>query len=320
MGGKQVVPEIAKKRFDEFELKDLGEKFQAQCNKKGVIDEKTFCKAFLTEYPTLSKRFYKRLCCGKKMLVFEDWATGFAIIKKGTKKEKIEFLFKMFNTSGTGAISKKELASILSSKLFEPYIPKQKKQKAVADGSVTYLKANFDYDAGGDQELSFKAGDIMILKAKNDESWWWTQKGKTHGYAPANHVEEVEDVSTITLPKWATKGKSSKQKDPLENYVDVVLKKVDTNKNGAIERSEFMEWGKTSKELREFIEALKAIKVAVGFTLSAPREFKRTTHIGFDSKTGGFEIKDMPPEWKQLFKEAGISKKEAQNPEVARLV
>jgi len=49
-----------------------------------------------------------------------------------------------------------------------------------------------------------------------------------------------------------------------------------------------------------------------------PTDFKQVSHIGW-SNDGGFDIKNIPPEWKQIFQKAGIKKKDLENnPELAR--
>jgi len=51
------------------------------------------------------------------------------------------------------------------------------------------------------------------------------------------------------------------------------------------------------------------------FTISAPSNFTHASHIGYDAETGGFDTKNIPPEWKKLFQAAGIRKKDLNNPE-----
>jgi len=53
-------------------------------------------------------------------------------------------------------------------------------------------------------------------------------------------------------------------------------------------------------------------------TYGKPTDFKQVSHIGW-SNDGGFDIKNIPPEWKQIFQKAGIKKKDMENnPEFAR--
>jgi len=39
--------------------------------------------------------------------------------------------------------------------------------------------------------------------------------------------------------------------------------------------------------------------------ITGPTDFKHTTHVGFNSKTGGFDVENLPAEWKRLFSQAG---------------
>jgi hypothetical protein len=56
------------------------------------------------------------------------------------------------------------------------------------------VRACYDYQAKGPEELSFSAGDIITNVVKQDHGWW---KGDFNGnigwYFPSNFVEEIED-------------------------------------------------------------------------------------------------------------------------------
>jgi len=64
-------------------------------------------------------------------------------------------------------------------------------------------------------------------------------------------------------------------------------------------------------------------KVSGGSTvkteIGGPTNVKRGAHIGYDPDKG-FECSDIPEQWKQTFKGAGISKKDLQNPETAAVI
>jgi hypothetical protein len=55
------------------------------------------------------------------------------------------------------------------------------------------------------------------------------------------------------------------------------------------------------------------------FELSAPTNFRHASHIGWDAKSG-FEIRDIPVEWRKLFAQAGVKKSDLKNAETAALV
>lgn len=43
----------------------------------------------------------------------------------------------------------------------------------------------FDYQAEHPDELSFKAGDVIMVRRKGDEfenNWWWAKAGDVEGY------------------------------------------------------------------------------------------------------------------------------------------
>lgn len=52
------------------------------------------------------------------------------------------------------------------------------------------------------------------------------------------------------------------------------------------------------------------------FVVGEPQLFEHTGHVGVDG-TGNFDFSQITPEWKKIFKDAGIRKKDLKNPEVA---
>ncbi len=55
------------------------------------------------------------------------------------------------------------------------------------------------------------------------------------------------------------------------------------------------------------------------FVLSGPTGFRHESHIGWDP-TNGFDIRNIPAEWKALFKAAGVKKSELKDAETAQFV
>jgi len=55
------------------------------------------------------------------------------------------------------------------------------------------------------------------------------------------------------------------------------------------------------------------------FEVSDPRGFRHESHIGWDPERG-FEIRNIPPEWRKLFAAAGIKKNELRDADTARFV
>ncbi|KAN0050913.1 hypothetical protein ACTA71_004214 [Dictyostelium dimigraforme] len=55
------------------------------------------------------------------------------------------------------------------------------------------------------------------------------------------------------------------------------------------------------------------------FEISAPTNFKHESHIGWDPENG-FDIKNIPPDWRKLFQSAGIKKSELKNAETAQFI
>merc|ERR1712137_175171 len=53
--------------------------------------------------------------------------------------------------------------------------------------------------------------------------------------------------------------------------------------------------------------------------IGGPTGFKHESHIGWDMENG-FDIRNIPPEWKKLFQAAGVKKSDLQDAETRRLI
>ena len=53
--------------------------------------------------------------------------------------------------------------------------------------------------------------------------------------------------------------------------------------------------------------------------ISGPTNFRHESHIGWDP-VNGFDIKNIPPAWKELFKKAGVKKSDLEDKDTAKLV
>ena len=54
-----------------------------------------------------------------------------------------------------------------------------------------FCRAQFDYDAQGDQEISFRAGDLIKLVFEENETWWCGEINGKRGMFPKDFVELV---------------------------------------------------------------------------------------------------------------------------------
>lgn len=50
--------------------------------------------------------------------------------------------------------------------------------------------------------------------------------------------------------------------------------------------------------------------------IGLPTNVQRVAHIGYDPDNG-FQVENLPPEWRSMFKQAGVKKKDLRNPETA---
>ncbi|XP_076827327.1 rho guanine nucleotide exchange factor 4-like isoform X6 [Brachyhypopomus gauderio] len=60
--------------------------------------------------------------------------------------------------------------------------------KLISDGSVVYAEALWDHVTMDDQELGFKAGDVIEVVDATNKEWWWGRVLDSEGWFPASFV------------------------------------------------------------------------------------------------------------------------------------
>ncbi|XP_071990411.1 spermatogenesis-associated protein 13 isoform X1 [Engystomops pustulosus] len=68
----------------------------------------------------------------------------------------------------------------------------------ISDGSTVYAEALWDHVTMDDQELAFKAGNVIRVLEASNKDWWWGRIGDAEAWFPASFVRlrvNQEDVS-----------------------------------------------------------------------------------------------------------------------------
>lgn len=69
----------------------------------------------------------------------------------------------------------------------------------ISDGSVVYAEALWDHVTMDDQELGFKAGDVIEVVDATNKEWWWGRILDSEGWFPASFVRVRTEEFLYTL-------------------------------------------------------------------------------------------------------------------------
>ncbi|KAJ3055843.1 Rho GTPase-activating protein 27 [Rhizophlyctis rosea] len=78
-------------------------------------------------------------------------------------------------------------------------VPQQSPNAAPTLGKGRYAKAVWDYEAIEDNEISFKAGDLLEITEMCNDDWFEGKLGDREGFFPANRVQVVDSLEAAEL-------------------------------------------------------------------------------------------------------------------------
>lgn len=67
----------------------------------------------------------------------------------------------------------------------------------ISDGSVVFAEALWDHVTMDDQELGFKAGDVIEVVDASNKEWWWGRIMDSEGWFPASFVRVRKTLSWL---------------------------------------------------------------------------------------------------------------------------
>lgn len=67
----------------------------------------------------------------------------------------------------------------------------------ISDGSMVYAEALWDHVTMDDQELAFKAGEVIQVLEASNKDWWWGRNEEKEAWFPASFVR----VSRATISR-----------------------------------------------------------------------------------------------------------------------
>lgn len=70
----------------------------------------------------------------------------------------------------------------------------------ISDGSVVCAEALWDHVTMDDQELGFKAGDVIEVMDATNREWWWGRVADGEGWFPATFVRVWHQPVLLLCP------------------------------------------------------------------------------------------------------------------------
>ncbi|XP_077532279.1 ubiquitin specific protease 32 isoform X2 [Haemaphysalis longicornis] len=110
-----ITNEDASKRVTESELKRLRDAFKRASNLSGIITRQAFIKEVLGEFVPLKLAEHIFQACGgtSKGITFKDLLCGLVLLTRGTREERIRFIFNLYANEGGTHIYKNDMIKLV---------------------------------------------------------------------------------------------------------------------------------------------------------------------------------------------------------------
>ncbi|XP_037289082.2 ubiquitin specific protease 32 isoform X1 [Rhipicephalus microplus] len=110
-----ITNEDASKRVTESELKRLRDAFKRASNLSGIITRQAFIKEVLGEFVPLKLAEHIFQACGgtSKGITFKDLLCGLVLLTRGTREERIRFIFNLYANEGGTHIHKNDMIKLV---------------------------------------------------------------------------------------------------------------------------------------------------------------------------------------------------------------
>ncbi|KNC50804.1 uncharacterized protein AMSG_06706 [Thecamonas trahens ATCC 50062] len=168
-------------------------------------------------------------------------------------------------------------------------------------------RALYDYTGRDEEELSFKAGDVIeVLDAQSDNQWYYGRLDGKHGVVPITYVTLFQVPVEMSAPAA----------QPADS-----LAVSDADSSTPAARKSWFESvrGVVSDIGSVFAMSGEADDEPAPLDISGPTDFKRVSHIGIDAD-GTYSLENIPDEWRDKFRHLGIGDEYLEHPEHAQFV
>eukprot|EP01128_Nolandella_sp_AFSM9_P007201 TRINITY_DN3885_c0_g2_i1.p1 TRINITY_DN3885_c0_g2~~TRINITY_DN3885_c0_g2_i1.p1 ORF type:complete len:592 (+),score=134.98 TRINITY_DN3885_c0_g2_i1:109-1776(+) len=279
-------------KFNPGEISQLEQLFEYLSKGTDYIPVNQFQKAYFPKNNELSALLHHAFDRDHDGQVNEvDFLSSYVLCRSDIRTRQ-DLVFTMFDAKFSGMADAELMKKLLG-----------EEEEESSAGNYSTCQGRWDYPAQSAKELSFTAGDYMTVLQEVDETWLWVLNAAgVKGYVPRTYVQVLPAVV--------------KELPGINGLAQV------KNADGLVTPEQYYKFVGEAPRVHKVVNRLIRFdtRPPSSMKIAGPTDFVHVRHLGFNPKTGTFDSENLPTEWKRMFKNAGITKSDVQDPETAAML
>uniref|UniRef100_A0A8D2LQN7 GRB2 related adaptor protein 2 n=1 Tax=Varanus komodoensis TaxID=61221 RepID=A0A8D2LQN7_VARKO len=166
--------------------------------------------------------------------------------------------------------------------------------------------ANFDFKASGEDELSFRAGDILKILS-SQENWYKAELNSYEGYVPKNYID-------LHTPSWFQEGVTRHEAEKMlrDKEIGSFIVRASQNSSGDFSisvrheddvqhfkvmkdtKGNYFLWSEKFQSLNKLVEYYKVVSISKHMQIFLREETKKEQQVHLNSLGHGGERTEIP--------------------------